>query len=598
MLLVYAQKYESWPVHPKRKTSNQPGRIFWQILNDCVWQVNVIQGYDLVYNAIPVKDRTTIEQHLFMPMLKFLTVDSYNTFNRVHNHGTWCVAAIGMTGYVLNKKEYVEMALKGSAKDGKTGYLTQLDQLFSPDGYYTEGPYYQRYAMLPFVVFAKAIQQNQPELGIFKYRNGVLLNAINTAVQLTYTNGAFFPLNDAIKDKTFESEEMVYSVDIGYADISAQPALLDVAQRQHKVLIADAGLKVAKAIAENKAKPFNYQSLWIRDGANGDEGGVGILRNGPNTDQQCIVFKGASQGMGHGHFDRLNILYYDHGTEIFPDYGAARFINIESKSGGDYLPENKTWAKQTVAHNTVVVDEKSHFGGDPNKAQQYHPELLYFGTGTNFKAISAREQKAVDGVDLKRTVVLLNTSELKKALLIDVFQVQAATKHQYDLPFWYKGTITDASFKITAVKDNLQALGKADGYEHLWLNSSNKLEQGNGYVTFLNHQRFYTVHFIANNGMLLKHVSLGANDPDMSLRAEKAFMLTSTNTANQTFVSITETHGETNSIDETTMGAKAQVSNLQMSENADGTIQVSFKVKEKNYTVKINDKQKQVITIN
>ena len=598
ILLDYAGKYESWPVHPKRKTSNQPGRIFWQILNDCVWQVNVIQGYDLVYNAIPVKDRNTIEQHLFMPMLKFLTVDSYNTFNRIHNHGTWCVAAVGMTGYVLNKMEYVEMALKGSAKDGKTGYLTQLDQLFSPNGYYTEGPYYQRYAMLPFMLFAKAIHQNQPQMGIFKYREGVLLNAIHTALQLTYTNGAFFPINDAIKDKTFESEEMVYSVDIGYADILAQPELLDVAERQHKVLVSDAGLKIAKAVAEKKAKPFVYQSMWIKDGANGDEGGLGVLRNGENSDQQCLVFKGTSQGMGHGHFDRLNILYYDNGAEVFPDYGSARFINIESKSGGDYLPENKTWAKQTVAHNTVIVDEQSHFNGDPTIAQKYHPDLVYFVTGLNFKAISAREQYATPGVDLKRTSILFNAPELKKALLIDVFQAQSATKHQYDLPFWYRGTITDASFKIAAIKDNLKALGKSAGYEHLWLNSINQLNKGAAYVTFLNNRRFYTVHFITVDEMQVKNVSLGANDPDMSLRPEKAFMLSTSNTTNQTFVSVTEIHGETNPIEETTIGAKSEVTALQMTETADGLINVSFKVKDKSYAVKINPKEKELITIN
>ena len=33
----------------------------------------------------------------------------------------------------------------------KVGFLANVDEPFSPDGYYTEGPYYQRYAMYPFL---------------------------------------------------------------------------------------------------------------------------------------------------------------------------------------------------------------------------------------------------------------------------------------------------------------------------------------------------------------------------------------------------------------------------------------------------------------
>jgi hypothetical protein len=313
ILLNYASQYEQWPLHPAKKSSNPPGKIFWQNLNDCVWQVYVIQGYDLVYDYLPAADRNTIELHLFTPVVKFLMEDNVETFNRIHNHGTWDVAAVGITGFVLNKNEWAEKAIHGSKKDDRTGFLAQVNQLFSPDGYYTEGPYYQRYALLPFLVFAKAIHQYQPQLKIFGYNNAVLKKAIHTALQLTYTNGAFFPVNDALKDKTFESEELVYGVDLAYADIEAAADLLDVAKKQNRVIISDAGLEVAKDIAANKIKPFVYKNLWLRDGNKGDEGGLAILRAGSNEDQQCIVLKAAAQGMGHGHFDRLNFLYYDNG---------------------------------------------------------------------------------------------------------------------------------------------------------------------------------------------------------------------------------------------------------------------------------------------
>ena len=47
--MKYAEDYKKWPLHPKRKEGHLGGRIFWQSLNDFVWQVYTIQGYDLAY---------------------------------------------------------------------------------------------------------------------------------------------------------------------------------------------------------------------------------------------------------------------------------------------------------------------------------------------------------------------------------------------------------------------------------------------------------------------------------------------------------------------------------------------------------------------
>jgi hypothetical protein len=593
MLLKYAADYSKWPLHPKRKENHQAGKIFWQSLNDFVWQVYTIQGYDMVYDAISAKNRTAINTGLFEPMLKFFTVDCKETFDKIHNHGTWDIAAVGMTGYVLNKPEYVEMAIKGSAKDGKTGYLAQIDQLFSPDGYYTEGPYYQRYALLPFIIFAKAINNFQPELKIFDYRNQLLAKAINTTLQLTYTDGTFFPINDAVKGKTYETPELVYGVDIAYADIKPAAELLDVASRQAEVIISDAGLKVATDLQAGKAKPFSYQSQLIKDGASGREGGLGILRYGSNEDQQVLLLKAASQGMGHGHFDRLNLLYYDNGVEVFPDYGSARFINIESKKGGDYLPENKSWAKQTIAHNTLVVDQTSNYKGNPDVAQQNHPEILYFKSDKNLQVVSAMEQNAYPGVQMIRTSALLKVAELSKPLVIDVFQVVADKSHQYDLPFWYKGHIVDASPKITAFTNQLKPMGEKYGYEHIWLNADQPVKEKTGYLSILNNKRFYTVHFATDTTVNLKMLLLGANDPDMSLVESKAFMLSTTKSDNQTFFNVIETHGRTDTVSETTTGASSKVSDLKILSSSKNQVTVSFKVKNKLYTCQINYQNKE-----
>ncbi|GAE53685.1 hypothetical protein XPR_0320 [Xanthomonas arboricola pv. pruni MAFF 301420] len=212
VLLAYARLYPTLGAHPAGR-GQVPGRLFWQSLNDSVWLVYASQGYDAIRDTLSAQDRATIDRDVFARMAHFLCDESADNFDKIHNHATWAVAAVGMTGYVLRDQALVDKALRGSRRDGKAGFLAQVDQLFSPDGYYAEGPYYQRYALAPFVLFANAIERNQPQQRIFQRRDGVLLKAVNSLVQSSY-GGYFFPINDAILDKGLDTEELVAGIGI------------------------------------------------------------------------------------------------------------------------------------------------------------------------------------------------------------------------------------------------------------------------------------------------------------------------------------------------------------------------------------------------
>ncbi|AEW01460.1 Heparinase II/III family protein [Niastella koreensis GR20-10] len=592
ILFQYAAVYNTWPRHPKRKDT-PGGKMFWQSLNDCVWQVYVIQGYDCIYDYLKPEERKKIEDNLFEPIVKEFSEVNGEIFNKIHNHGTWSVAAVGMTGYVCGRKDWVDIALHGSKKDDKTGFLAQLNELFSPDGYYTEGPYYQRYAILPFILFAKTIQQYQPELKIYDYRNGLLKKSVNTALQCTYTNKMFFPVNDAMKDKSYETEEMIYAVDIAYSDMQSGDDLLDVAQQQQKVIVSDAGLKVAKAVAEGKTKPFAYVPMWISDGADGKGGGLGILRSGSNDDQACVLMKAASQGMGHGHFDRLNILYYDNNTEVFSDYGAVRFLNIESKNGGNYTKENNTWGKQTVAHNTIAVDKQSQYQANEKAGDQHAPGLIYFNNTPQYQVVSAEEDHAFEGVQLVRTAILFKPEGAQMPLLIDVFKAKSKAPHQYDLPFWYQGQLTDSNFPVNANKTKLLPAGDNYGYQHMWVNSDDKVNAANGVITILNNKRFYTTTFLADTGTSLCFVTCGANDPEFNLRNEKGFIISQKAAAGHTFINITEPHGQTNPIAEYTKGFKPLTKDIKLVNDNSETTGFEFTYNKKTYTVTLQYNNKQ-----
>lgn len=254
----YAELYPTLGLHPKVK-SETPSRLFWQGLNEAVWLVYVIQGYEAIRRDIREEDRASVEGNLIRPMADFLSEGSPQTFDRIHNHGTWAAAAVGMTGYVLGDEDYSQKALYGLDQSGEAGFLKQVEQLFSPDGYYNEGPYYQRYALMPFVLFAQAIEKNQPELGIFDYRDGVLRKAIYSTVQQSYA-GRFFPINDAIREKGLNTAELRYAVAIAY-DLTGDPTLLDVVSYHKGVVPTPEGKALSDAITAGKTKPFVFESL-------------------------------------------------------------------------------------------------------------------------------------------------------------------------------------------------------------------------------------------------------------------------------------------------------------------------------------------------
>lgn len=557
LLQRYAALYPTLGPHPKHKHQS-PGKLFWQILNDAVWLVYVIQGYEQVQSLLSPAQQQLIADQLLHPYVDYLAVESASTFNKIHNHGTWAAAAVGMTGLVLGEQQYVDMALKGGKRDGKSGFLKQLDKLFSPDGYYTEGPYYQRYALMPFVVFARALDRKQPNWKIFEYRDQVLLKAIYACVNLSYNN-RLFPLNDAIKDKGLDTIELVYGVDIAYS-LTGDSGLLSIAQAQNQVTLTGDGLRVAQAIAEDKAVPFTFANTLYRDGANGDEGGVAVLRN--EESDTALVLKAASQGMGHGHFDRLGWLLYDQGNEILSDYGAARYLNVVTKRGGVYLPENTSWAKQTVAHNTLVVDERSHFNGKLKPASKTSAEVLYFSAAQS--AVTAVERHAYKGVTFTRTLALINSPQLEGPLVFDLLSVVSQQRHQYDLPLHYHGQITHINGTPKVALNKLVPLGPSNGYQHLWKKAEWSPKEGLAQVSWLKDSRFYSVTTLLPEGGQVLFAELGANDPEFNLRRENALVLRQSARKNAVFLSLLESHGEYNGAREYTLQPTSQIKTLEL----------------------------------
>lgn len=575
MFFQYADMYVDLPRHPQIR-SYARGKLFWQSLNESVWLVFMAQAYDTVYTYLSEEERQDLEQRLFKPVADFISIENPQYFNRVHNHSTWGTAAVGMIGLVMDDDELINRALYGLDDDGielgtkdddggflkvegqQAGFIANLEEPFSPEGYFTEGPYYQRYAMYPFLVFSVGVQNARPELNLLAHKDNVLIKAVYSLLNLSDEDGEFFPLNDGQGRMSYLAPELVTAVNMAYYYGNQDPTLLSIAEKQNTVLLDQTGLAVAMAIKNGKAEPYVKPSVNYGDGPNGEQGGISVLR----SDSLELVFKYTAQGLSHGHYDKLFYALYDNGTDILQDYGMSRFVNIEKKGGGNYLKENSTWAKQTVAHNTLVQNQKSHFGGEYEVGSQHHSKLYFYdASDENVQVVSATEENAYPGTMMHRTMAVIKDGAFEKPIVLDIFRVESGSQNTYDLPFYYMGQILEATFDYDA-PSSLSALGDSHGYQHLYVEGEGSVkESGLSQMTWMQDHNYYTLSLATQNDDELMLTRIGANDPEFNLRRDPGLMLRREK-EDTVFVSVVEPHGGYNPVTERSVNANSHVKSI------------------------------------
>ena len=583
MLLAYANLYPTLGKHPATR-SYARGKFFWQCLNDANWLVYTSQAYDCIYDWLDSSTRKKLNEELFRPYAEYISIENPQFFNRIHNHSTWGNAAVGMIGLVMGDEELVQWALYGldtrvpgdilKDNDGgaiqlegqeEAGFLAQLDHAFSPDGYYTEGPYYQRYAMYPFLIFAQGLANRKPELDILNYRDGLLIKAVYALINQTNSAGEFFPINDAQKGMSLASRELVNAVSMAYYYGNKDVQLLSLIEQQDRVPLNDSGLAAARSIADGDAVPYDFQSLELSDGPDGDQGGIGILRNQGLT----LMMKYARHGMGHGHFDRLSFLFYNQDEEVIQDYGAARWVNIEHKDGGGYLKENKTWAKQTIAHNTLVINRRSQHDGAVKRADQTFGEPYFFDAEyEEVQVMSAKEIHGYENVKMHRTMALIDLEELENPLVLDLFKVQSEIKNDYLLPFYYKGELMRSSSAFE-IKTDLSPAGASNGFQHLWIEAKGPVRAKTYAMTWFDAGKFYTLTSASSEEDEFLLGRIGANDPNFNLRRDPVLILSRPKTASTLFVQAIETHGTYRPADEIPINAFSSIREVKVLHNSD-----------------------------
>ncbi len=563
VLEKYAVLYPTLGAHPLSK-NQAPGKLFHQSLNEANWLVHTTVAYDCVYEALQPAERRRFETTVLRPMADWLSVTQAKEFDRIHNHGTWAVASVGMLGYVLRDTSYVNRALYGTKRDRSGGFLRQLDLLFSPDGYYMEGPYYIRYALMPFFYFAEAIHRRQPSVGIYAYRDSILKKGLYSAVQTAFPNGVFPPINDASRTMAIDAPEVVLSLDLAYHRYGADANLLGAAAIQNRVVLNAAGLAVARDMARRRTPPsMSWRSVEFTDGHDGKRGGLGILRMGEGRASTMLLMKYGVHGEGHGHFDKLHFVLFDGGREVVPDYGFSRWVNVEPKFGGRYLPENDSYAMQTVAHNTVVVDQTTQNRADFDAAEAMWGQRHFFeADSAHVKAMAARANGYYDGVDMQRTMLLVHDARLAYPVAIDLYRLQSSAPHSYDYPIHFRGQLITTNVPYTANATRREPLGAAYGYQHIWREAAGTTDRP-VQLTWLEGNRYYTTTTSAAPATEVIFGRTGANDSSFNLIAEP-LMIVRRRATDHLFASVLEPHGYFNEAEERSEQARPRIRDIRV----------------------------------
>lgn len=123
-------------------------------------------------------------------------------------------------------------------------------------------------------------------------------------------------------------------------------------------------------------------------------------------------------GTSHSHHDTLNLGLYAHGLALMPDLGYPEFT-------ADW-PKRIQWTKNTVSHNTVVVD-----------AERQHPQTVgvpqHFHNGTDVQIADVEAPAVYPQTDAYRRTTAMIRIDGVDSYVVDFFDVDGGDDHLYSL---------------------------------------------------------------------------------------------------------------------------------------------------------------------
>ena len=394
ILLAYADKYLSYPIHSNRgRSGKHGGRVASQALSEAMWLIPLVQGADLIWDTLSVNDRRAIEEKILRPALNEIIIPT--TFG-IQNMQCWENSAIGLTGFLLGDQKLISLAID----DPKLGYRQQLAKGVDADGLWLEGSSgYHFFAIEGLWPLAEGARNCGLDLYDSQFKalfDGPFAIAMPNLVLPNFNDSSLSPLLG-----------QTAAYELAFARFHDAKYIFLFGNRNNRMalLFGAANLPAAQAVGETQSRNLTA-------------GGYAILQQGAGTNATWLSTKYGPHGGMHGHPDKNSFILYARGQVLAPDVGTHAYGS----------PVHMGWDKTTLAHNTLITDEKSQ---EPAQGK-----CLAFGTtnGVDFSVTDAGPIYPAANVHFTRTVAMLTAS-----LVVFVDQIQADAPHTFDLAYHQMG---------------------------------------------------------------------------------------------------------------------------------------------------------------
>ncbi len=456
------------------------GRRYCQHLDEATSAIKLAKTYDLCASSdvFSPEDRKKIEQDFLAATVR--EIQNYEIFvGRKNNHQTWFNAAYATVGVAIGDSKLINDSIYGTG-----GLLWQLKNSVTDDGIWYEGTMsYHFYALSAIIENLKAVQR----VGWDFSGNERLKSLWSGPLAMAFPDGSIpalhdgdpFSLTGMKKDYLFAGE---YFKDPVFA-------------------------KIANEKSQDQVLPSQVLS----------DIGVGILRQGSGADAKCAMMDYGIHGDHHGHPDKLNLILYALGLEVFLDPGRISYS----------VPEYESWSRTTVAHNTVVIN------GENQKPDT--GKLLHFEIKPEYSACFAESDSAYSRHEISRFLLLADN------FLIDVFRVEGSRKDSLD---WLLHVRGDLKLPGSIETKKIVSLGDKNGYQHL--KEIQSLQSSGNYVfdAVQKDGRFVRIHLLdEKESQVFTGIGIGAK-----LSEKVPFILRRREAPSTVFVSFYDLSGDGSSI--------------------------------------------------
>ena len=371
-------------------------------LKNKIWLIYLSKSYDILYNDFSIAEKQKFETWL-KTMAAVVLKQKKWMFSKNTADGAWQAAAIGLIGSALDDEK-----IKNTSKNM---VLYQFDKMIGKDGLWLEGSLDLHYAATAaFYIYANS---DRSLFLMTDINEKNYLEEMAQAPLMFLDPFGMFPGDNSTKTmfppgkiyiKAFRQFKKIEFGFIAHKEIVNLP---------DEIIVFDYSQKIKNGPIRAEP-PYSIINSTF---------GLGILRTGIASpkDELFARLDYGQHGGSSGHADKLSLYFCGFGRRVTTDENTDDpILGFE-------------WAKQTLAHNTVVINYQSQAGAkNDNDANGVPGKLLLFDRKAGIKIIEADAQNSYLDTPIKsyRRCVALTDK-----YFLDIFTVKAEKEVAADWVF-------------------------------------------------------------------------------------------------------------------------------------------------------------------